>query len=120
VIFGSFFEDLSTYKDEKYPDLVRGAYPKELIRFYLYSFIDKKDYEPAFSVLQLPFNDTNEDHHINLGTVQVINYAHAHNLAVQYWTINTEADATYLMEIGADCITTDVPDVVYRLREAMK
>ncbi|MBQ7810325.1 MAG: hypothetical protein IJ346_05105, partial [Clostridia bacterium] len=50
------------------------------------------------------------DYTINLGTSRVVNYAHKHNIAVQYWTINDPAEMARLQKIGADAIMTDVPD----------
>ena len=47
---------------------------------------------------------------MNLGTSRLVNYAHKHNIAVQYWTINDSAEMAYLQSIGADAIMTDVPD----------
>lgn len=46
----------------------------------------------------------------NLGTAQVVNYAHEHGIAVQCWTINDKEDFDYLCSIDADCIMTDYPD----------
>ena len=34
-------------------------------------------------------------------------------MAVQYWTINDPGDMAYLASMGADCIMTDYPDVLY-------
>ena len=51
---------------------------------------------------------------VNLGTAKVINYAHKHNIAVQYWTINKESELEYLASIGADCIMSDYPDLLYK------
>ena len=48
-----------------------------------------------------------------LGSERVVNYAHRHNIAVQYWTINEEDEIKRLNEIGADCIMSDVPDLAY-------
>ena len=113
-------EEVAKYKDEKYPDLMRGAYKKEVVDFYIASLLGKKDYEAKYNALQIPFNDLKEDTHVNVGTVSVINYAHEHNIAVMYWTINNEEDARYLMSIGADCVITDYPDMVYKIRETME
>ena len=51
----------------------------------------------------------------NLGTARMINYAHEHNIAVQYWTINDEKQLEYLASIGADCIMSDYPDKLYEI-----
>lgn len=68
-------------------------------------------------MLQLPFNDAKASYGINLGIVKVINYAHAHDLAIQYWTVNSEKDMAYLTGIGADALITDYPD---RAAEVLK
>ena len=34
----------------------------------------------------------------------------AHDLAMQYWTVNDEADLAYLASVGADALITDYPD----------
>ena len=116
VIMGCFHEEISLYKDEVYPDLARGAFVKEAVKFYIYSLLNIKSYKPEFSVLQLPFNEPDKDHHFNPGTVRTINYAHAHDLAVQFWTINDPEDMAYLMSIGADGIISDYPDQAFRVQ----
>ncbi|MBQ1522897.1 MAG: hypothetical protein IIZ74_09080 [Erysipelotrichaceae bacterium] len=108
--------EVSDYKDLHYPDLKRSAYGKELYKFYLYSLLNIRDYHPGFQVMQIPFNDKKEDHYINTATVSLLNYAHSHGIAGQYWTINTREDAEYLLSIHADAIITDYPDMVYELR----
>ena len=62
------------------------------------------------SSLQLPFGDAESSFGINLGTTTVINFAHAHDLAIQYWTVNAEEDMAYLASVGADALITDYPD----------
>lgn len=120
VAFGSFNGEISDYKDEKYPDLIRGAYASEVLDFYIASLLDKEDYEPTFGVLQIPFANAKESYYMNLGTARLINYAHKHNLAVQYWTINEAEDMEYLMSVGADCVMTDYPDIAYKVRSETK
>ena len=115
VVFGTFHEEISAYVDEAYPDLARSASTKEVLRFYLAALTNSKSYEPPCSVLQIPFEDSYLKYGINLGTATVINYAHAHNMALQYWTINDPEDMAYLASMGADCIMTDYPDVLYRV-----
>ncbi len=117
VVFGTFHGEVSDYKDATYPDLMRGAYANEVIDFYLAAALNKQDYTPPCQVLQLPFGNRKEDRHINLGTARVINYAHAHNMAVQYWTINNETDMAYLISLGADCVMSDYPDRLWRVKQ---
>lgn len=61
-------------------------------------------------VFQLP----TEEYGINLATVNLVSNAHAHNIAVHYWTINDVEEMEYLISIGADGIMTDYP---HRLKE---
>ncbi len=107
AVVGTFNNEVTEYMDATYPDLPRSAGFNEAIKFYLCSFFGiKKDSFP-FVALQIPTNN----YVVNLGTSRVINYAHEHNIAVQYWTINEAEEMARLQAIGADTIMTDVPDV---------
>ncbi len=112
VIFGTFHEEVSFYVDENYPDFKRSATIKEVLEFYSAALTNKSDFNPNYAALQIPYN---MPYRIaaNLGTAKIINYAHKHNLAVQYWTINNVKDLEYLSTVGADCIMTDYPDTLY-------
>ena len=81
-----------------------------MIKFYLAALTNKKDFACDYDVLQLPFGSAESSYGINLGTATIINYAHANNLAIQYWTVNSEQDMAYLASIGADALITDYPD----------
>ena len=120
VAFGTFQDDVAQYAEERYPDLARGASPSEVVDFYIAALTGRSPYEPTFEVLQLPFALPEESHYLNLGTAQVVNYAHAHDLAVQYWTVNNPEDIRYLMSIDADAVMTDYPEVAYRVRAEMQ
>lgn len=67
-------------------------------------------YWDPVSVLQIPM----EKYGFDLATEHLVNAAHAHNIAVQYWTINDVDEMIELIEIGADGIMTDYP---HRLQE---
>lgn len=110
VIIGSFQDEVAAYITETYPDTHRSASPEEVLTFFLAALTNKKDFVCNYDVLQLPFNDAKESYGVNLGVAMVINYAHAHNLAIQYWTVNSEEDMEYLSSIGADALITDYPD----------
>lgn len=113
VAFGTFNEEVSAYVDENYKSLARSTSIKEVLNFYIAALTDSKTYEPPCTVLQIPFCAPYLNYGINLGTAKVINYAHSHNMAVQYWTVNDEADLEYLVSVGADCIMTDYPDRLF-------
>ena len=110
VIIGTFRDEVANYITKNYPDTHRSASPAEVVQFYLAALTDKKDFTCSYDVLQLPFNNAGSSFSINLGLVKIINYAHAHDLAMQYWTVNSEEDMEYLISIGADALITDYPD----------
>lgn len=110
VIIGCFMEEISDYVTQTYPDAHRGACTEEVAEFYFAALLNKKDFTCGYDVLQLPFNNAEESYGVNLGLARIINYAHEHNIAVQYWTVNREKDMAYLAQIGADALITDYPD----------
>ena len=121
VIVGSFRDEVAAYITENYPDMHRSASPEEVVQFYFAALTGKTDFTCSYDVLQLPFGDAGASFGINLGTTTVINFAHAHDLAMQYWTVNSEKDMAYLSSVGADALITDYPDRAARvLRENEK
>lgn len=114
VVFGTFHEEVSNYVDEHHPDLLRSATIKEVLTFWAAAMRNDSDFEAPYSVLQIPYNMPYRLA-VNLGTAKVINYAHERGIAVQYWTINSESEMEYLYSVGADCIMTDYPDVLYKV-----
>ena len=109
TVVGTFNNEVTAYMDETYPDMQRSAGVNEVIRFYLCSLVSWPVGEDAFNFVALQIPTT--DYTINLGTSRVVNYAHKHDIAVQYWTINDNSEMARLQSIGADAIMTDVPDL---------
>lgn len=107
VIFGTFKNEITEYASSTYPDLIRSASIKEALEFYIAALCGKKNYEPPVSVLQVFYGKQYFKFGVNLATSRVINYAHSHNMAIQYWTVNEEEDIEYLLSVGADGIMTD-------------
>ena len=107
TVVGTFHNEITAYIDATYPDMLRSAGFNEVIEFYVYSLLKlpKKD-GWDFVALQIPTTD----YTVNLGTSRLVNYAHKHDIAVQYWTINDPEEMAYLQSIGADAVMTDVPD----------
>ncbi len=114
VIFGTFHGEVSEYVDEKYPDMVRSTGIKEVLAFWWAALTNSDSYEPPCKVLQLPYCFPYKNLGINTATATMVNYAHEHDMAIQYWTINDEKDMEYLISVGADCIMSDYPDVLYK------
>ncbi len=112
VVFGTFNPDVTAYADKHYPDMLRSASIPEVVLFYLLASygIDVDSDFFKYEALQIP---TERYGLIYLNTDRIINYAHRHNIAVQYWTINEAEEVEYLNSIGADCIMSDAPDMAY-------
>ena len=112
VVFGTFNPDVTFYADKNYPDMLRSASIAEVLVFYLLASygIDVDADFFKYEALQIP---TEYQGILYLNTERIINYAHRHNIAVQYWTINEAEEVEYLNSIGADCIMSDSPDMAY-------
>ena len=112
VVFGTFNPDVTAYADKNYPDMLRSASIAEVLVFYLFASygIDVDADFFKYEALQIPAEYQGI---LYLNTDRIINYAHRHNIAVQYWTINEAEEVEYLNSIGADCIMSDSPDMAY-------
>ena len=108
TIVGTFKNEVTEYMDKTYPDMLRSAGVNECIEFFFCSMFNLPVSDDHFDYVALQIPTT--DYTVNLGTSRVVNYAHKHNIAVQYWTINDTAEMARLQKIGADAIMTDVPD----------
>lgn len=119
VIFGTFKNEITEYASSTYPDLIRSASIKEALEFYIAALCGKKNYEPPVSVLQVFYGKQYFKFGVNLATSRVINYAHSHNMAIQYWTVNEEEDIEYLLSVGADGIMTDYVEMAMGIKGRM-
>lgn len=89
-----------------------GAGKAEATRFALtHKFWLPGFYRPQASVLQLP----TESSGFNLMDGRLIDGAHRLGMQVHYWTINDEATMRKLVELGADGIMTDRPDLLKKV-----
>lgn len=117
VTLASFHEEI---QDEFERLIESGEVPEEFMYspaydsatvFYVLQLLNLDVfYGDPISVLQIPM----EKYGLDLSTKHLVNAAHAHNIAVQYWTINDVDEMIELIEIGADGIMTDYP---HRLQE---
>lgn len=122
VIWSTFAPFTSVYMSTNYPEISRTADAIEAIQFYFYYRMnwDLQDVSPSYVALQIPYGSSAFDNIINLGTRELLNYAHSNNIAVQYWTINDEEEIRTLTLNGADCIITDYPQTVADTVESCK
>ena len=114
-IICSFNDEVLDYVDKEYPDALRGAGTEEALEFVFAAGFMDKDYVPRCDAIQLPYGNALESKGLNLGLVGIVNYAHSHNVAVQYWTINEEDDMEYLKSIHVDVIMTDYPEMLAKV-----
>lgn len=122
VIWSTFAPFTSMYMKTNYPEISRTADAIEAIQFYFYFRMDwdLQDVSPSYVALQIPYGSSAFDNIINLGTREMINYAHSNNIAIQYWTINNEEEVKTLTLNGGDCIMTDYPQMAYNTVQACK
>ncbi len=109
AVVGTFHNEVTAYMAENCPDMLRSAGVREVIGFYAAALLDlpRDDEDFGFRALQIPTTD----YVVNLGTSRVVNYAHEHDIAVQYWTINDPEEMARLQSIGADAVMTDLPEL---------
>lgn len=122
VIWSTFAPFTSMYMKTNYSEIARTADAIEAVQFYFYFRMDwdLQDVSPSYVALQIPYGSSAFDNIINLGTREMLNYAHSNNIAVQYWTINSEEEVRTLTLNGADCIMTDYPQMAYDTVQACK
>ncbi len=116
VILGTFNASVTKYMTEKYSHIARSAGVAEVVKFY-YSFLyGVKNLKTDYNVLQIPVG---LDNFFDFTTESFIQYAHAHGIAVQYWTINDADEIEKLIKNGADTIITDNPEVAYSVLQEL-
>lgn len=121
VIWASSRPMVSYYLRTEYTEVPRSAGIDEVLQFYIYARMgwDLDVADVSYVALQIPYGESAANGLINLGTREVINYAHKYDRAAQYWTINDAEDVEYLTKNGADCIMSDYPDMTYEVINSM-
>lgn len=120
VIIGTFHTEVEKYVEEAYPQVMRGASVGTVAGFVLTQMFGVNIFNNiSVTALQLPTHYTIKGITVKLAKKNYIKRAHRRNIAVQFWTINDKEEMRELIEMGADCIMTDCPDVMYELLEEM-
>lgn len=76
-------------------------------------------WQPNVEFFQLPTSQKVGPFEIRLDTPRLIKAAHRVGVKVHYWTINDEPTMRHLLEIGADGIITDKPDLAQKVMVEM-
>lgn len=118
IVLASFhktiYEALQDLKKTTHPQLMFSPEASSVTRFFIL-FILGLDifYGDEVAVFQLPM----EQMGLNLATKRLVRIAHRHNIAVNYWTINDADDMRKLIDIKADGIMTDRPNLLKSVLE---
>ncbi len=108
TIVGSFHGDILTYFRTLAPTVATSAGKGEVQSFYLFNLFGLgRLHRPLADAYQIPTSSGAAQ----LDTARFIQNAHRLNQAVHYWTIDDPDEMRRLLEIGADGIMTDRPDL---------
>ncbi len=120
VVIGTFHTEIEKYLKEKYSNLMRGGSVGEVTKFVLTQMFGVNIFDnSSFSCLQIPVKKKAFGVEFNLAKKTYVKRAHRRNISVQYWTINDKEEMRRLIELGADVIMTDNPDMLVELLEEM-
>ena len=108
TIVGSFHNDILTHFRNLAPEVATAASEGETRAFYLLNLVGLgRLHRPLGDVYQIPTSAGPAQ----LATPHFISNAHRLNQAVHYWTIDDPDEMRRLLEMGADGIITDRPDL---------
>ena len=108
VIVVSFHDDPLSYFRKLQPFVATGAGPSETRTFYILSAIYlSRFHRPHADAYQVPVSHGSA----HFDTTKFIDHAHSMNQQVHFWTINDADEMRRLLQLGADGIMTDRPDL---------
>ncbi|MDD3712902.1 MAG: glycerophosphodiester phosphodiesterase family protein [Candidatus Izemoplasmatales bacterium] len=118
TLVATAFDDISKYIVENYPEITLSTSQKEAQNIIIpaYTFTSIFYTPDQYAAVQIPVSfNLPVINELNLATRLLINTLHRHNMAVHYWTINDPDEMRTLIELGADGIITDYPDVLQNI-----
>ncbi len=108
VIVVSFHDGPLSYFRKLQPHVATGAGPSEIRNFFILSLLHLgRFHRPHADAYQAPISQGRA----HFDTRQFIDSAHGMNQQVHFWTINDADEMRRLLELGADGIMTDRPDL---------
>lgn len=121
VVIGTFHTEISQYLEKTYPELLTGASIGTAAKFIITQMLRiNLLYKGSFVCLQIPMSYKIKGIKLQLAKQNYIDRAHRCNIAVQYWTINQEADMRMLIDMGVDAIMTDNPKLLTEVLSSYK
>ena len=116
LVVGTFHPAIEDDLPEDHPTLMRGASTSGAAKFIISQLLRVNRFNKAdFTCLQIPMGYDIKGVHLDLTRKTIIDRAHRRNIAVQFWTINDEEDMRKLIELDADAIMTDDPQLLKRV-----
>ena len=116
IVIGTFNPEIEKYLKHTYPDLMRGASTGGAAGFIITQMFGVNLFNRnTFTCLQIPLQYNFKGVTVKLDKETYIKRAHRRNISVQFWTISDKEEMRRLIEMGADVIMTDNPDVMYEL-----
>lgn len=120
VAVGTFHDTVSAHLKNNYPHVMRGASQGDAIKYVATTLLGVRLFDDStFAALQIPTEREAFGINVPLDWNVYIDRAHRQNMSVQYWTINDKEEMKRLINLGADVIMTDCPDVAYELLKEM-
>lgn len=117
IVVVAFSDDVLSYFYEITDGQILIGTSEEATKDFVFTGLSAMEflYRPEASVVAIP----TENSGINLASKQVIKSAHRRNMAVHYWTINDKETMKALIELGADGLITDRPDLMKEVLEEL-
>ena len=113
LVVGTFHPAIEKDLAQNHPTLMRGASTAGAAKFIVTQILRVNPLTRAdFTCLQIPMAYDIKGIKLNLTKKRLIERAHKRNIAVQYWTINDADEMRELIELGADAIMTDDPQLL--------
>lgn len=109
VVVAFNHEVLSYFHEITHGEILIGT-SEEQTKDFVFTGISGMEFlhRPESAVAAIPTKNKG----LNLVSKRVINSAHRRNMAVHYWTINDKTEMKNLIQLGADGLITDRPDLM--------
>ena len=113
IMIISFTDEVINYIAKEYPNQLIGALGYNILpEIAVHTFKVPVLYKANYPCIQTKMVNTAGPLKINAATKSFVEQAHKRNQTIAFWTINEVEDMDVCIEIGADIITTDAPDVL--------